>query len=298
MSFVEEEIASQPALWLRAAGLALECADALPARGQRVAFLGCGTSLYVAQAVAAAREVAGQGESDAFPASEMPLGRHYDAAVALSRSGTTSEVLDVVAHMDASTPVLAITADGDSPLAHAAARTVVMDFADEQSVVQTRFATCTVALFRALLGDSLETASADAQRALDEPPPVDADGVRQLVFLGRGSTVGLAHEAALKVREAAQAWSEAYPAMEYRHGPISVAEPGTLVWALSPLPSGLADEIRATGASLVSPSGDPLAELVRAQQFAVTMAQARGLDRDRPRNLTRSVVLDGRSGSG
>ena len=298
MSFVEEEIATQPALWQRAAGLASECVDVLPARGERVVFLGCGTSLYVAQAVAAAREAAGHGESDAFPASEMPLGRRYDLAVALSRSGTTSEVLEVVAQMDGSTPVLAVTADGANPLAQGAARTVVMEFADEQSVVQTRFATCTVALFRALLGDSLETASADAQRALAEPPPVDADGVRQLVFLGRGSTVGLAHEAALKVREAAQAWSEAYPAMEYRHGPISVAEPGTVVWALSPLPSGLADEIRATGASLVAPSGDPLAELVGAQRFAVALAQARGLDPDRPRNLTRSVVLDGRSGSG
>jgi fructoselysine-6-P-deglycase FrlB-like protein len=247
--------------------------------------------------VAAAREAAGHGESDAFAASEMPRGRSYDVAVALSRSGTTSEVLDLVEQLSG-TPVLAITADGGSPLAAAATRAVVMEFADEQSVVQTRFATCTVALFRALLGERLDAAIADARDALAAPVPVDVEAVGQIVFLGRGWTVGLAYEAALKVREAAQAWSEAYPAMEYRHGPISVAAPGTVVWALSALPHGLDGEVRATGASLVTPVGDPLAELVRAQGLAVALAQARGLDPDRPRNLTRSVVLDGGAGGG
>jgi glucosamine 6-phosphate synthetase-like amidotransferase/phosphosugar isomerase protein len=36
---------------------------------------------------------------------------------------------------------------------------------------------------------------------------------------------------------------------------------------------------------------DPLAQLVQAQRAAVALAKARGLDPDRPRNLTRSVVL-------
>lgn len=289
---VEAEIASQPALWRRAAELAAAYDDALPVRGERVAFVGCGTSLFVAQAVAAAREAAGHGESDAFAASEMPRRESYDLVVALSRSGTTTEVLGLVDRCVPHTPVLAITADGDTPLATRATRTVVMDFADEQSVVQTRFATCTVALVRAHLGEDLDPVVSDGERAVTEPLPVDPAGLRQIVFLGRGSAVGLASEAGLKVREAAQAWSEAYPAMEYRHGPISVADEATLVWALSALPHGLADEVRTTGARLVQATGDPLAELVRAQRLAVALAQARGLDPDQPRNLTRSVVLD------
>ena len=43
------------------------------------------------------REAAGLGETDAFPASEFPTGRAYDALLAVSRSGTTTEVLDAVA---------------------------------------------------------------------------------------------------------------------------------------------------------------------------------------------------------
>ena len=118
------------------------------------------------------------------------------------------------------------------------------------------------------------------------PPPT------QWTFLGR-LAVGLAHEAALKLREAAQAWAEAYPALEYRHGPIAIAAPRTVVWSLDPLDPPLADEIRATGATIVCEPLDSLAALVLAQRTAVALAQARGLDPDRPRNLARSVVLEG-----
>jgi fructoselysine-6-P-deglycase FrlB-like protein len=44
--------------------------------------------------------------------------------------------------------------------------------------------------------------------------PVAPARVSQWTFAGRGWTVGLASEAALKLREAAQAWTEAYPALE------------------------------------------------------------------------------------
>ena len=36
-------------------------------------------------------------------------------------------------------------------------------------------------------------------------------------------------EAALKLREASIGWTEAYPTMEYRHGPSSIAAPGRVV---------------------------------------------------------------------
>ena len=70
---VQREIASQPECWARALESANEAAQILPAPGERVAIIGCGTSWHVASAIAAAREAAGHGETDAFPASEMPL---------------------------------------------------------------------------------------------------------------------------------------------------------------------------------------------------------------------------------
>jgi fructoselysine-6-P-deglycase FrlB-like protein len=159
-------------------------------------------------------------------------------------------------------------------------------------VVQTRFATTALALLRAALGEDLERAAKDAERALAAPLPLDPDEVGQVTFLGSGWTYGLANEAALKLREAAQFWTESHLSMEYRHGPISIAGPGRAVWPFEPLPSGLTDQVKSTGATLVDVGDlDPMATLVLAQRFAVAAAEARGLDPDRPRNLTRSVIL-------
>lgn len=90
MSHVETETAGQPECWRRAAEVAADRKTALPVTGERVAVVGCGTSYYMAQAYAALREASGQGESDAYAASEFPFGRAYDRVVTLTRSGTTT----------------------------------------------------------------------------------------------------------------------------------------------------------------------------------------------------------------
>jgi fructoselysine-6-P-deglycase FrlB-like protein len=285
------EIASQPDCWRRAGALLPEVSDLLPGRGERVAVLGCGTSWFVAQCYASAREAAGHGETDAFAASEMPAGRRYDRVVALSRSGTTTEILQALAATGAAQPTVAITADPATPVAAAADAVIALDFADEESVVQTRFATTELALLLAHLGTDLEPVAAAAGRVLAEPVPGLLTSARQYTFLGTGWTCGLASEAALKLRESASFWTEAYPAMEYRHGPIAVTGPGSLVWLFGPAPDGLAEQIAAAGGDLWPGREHPLAELVRAQLVAVEIALAAGLDPDRPRNLTRSVIL-------
>jgi fructoselysine-6-P-deglycase FrlB-like protein len=284
MSITADEIGSQPRLWRQAAALA---PGVLPQPGDDVCVIGCGTSLYMAQAWAALREGAGNGRTDAFAASEIPPGRRYDVVVALSRSGTTTEVVHALSRLDAGRTV-AVTAVAGTPVAEAADDAVVLDFADEASVVQTRFATTALTLLRAHEGADVAPAADDAERALELALPDFAD---RWAFLGRGWTVGLAHEAALKLREAAQAWTEAYPVFEYRHGPISIAGPGAAVWFLGAPTDGIADQVTAAGGTVIAPDLDPLASLVLAQRTAVALAEAAGLDPDNPRNLTRSVVL-------
>ncbi len=291
MTHVEQELTSQPECWIRAAEQATAHGAALPAAGERVAIVGCGTSFFMAQAAAALREQSGQGETDAFAASEFPGARAYDRVVALTRSGTTTEVLELLARLRGSTRTTAITADPRTPVMESADDVVVLDFADERSVVQTRFATTALTLLRAHLGLHTDAVVADARTALGTPLPAGLVDCTQFTFLGRGWTVGLANEAGLKMREASLAWTEAYPAMEYRHGPISITTRGTATWMLGDAPDGLADQVRETGGLWVDGGLDPLAELVRAQRLAVAVASARGLDPDRPRHLTRSVIL-------
>ena len=215
-----QEVASQPACWRHAARLAADVAGSLPAPGERVAVAGCGTSWFMAQSYAAAREQAGHGETDAFAASEMPAGRRYDRVLVLSRSGTTTEIVQLLGRLAGTVPTVAITAAAQfmaqsyaaareqaghgetdafaasempagrrynrvlvlsrsgttteivqllgrlrgtvptvaitaatwGPVAQAADEVIDLGFADEESVVQTRFATTELVLLRAHLG--------------------------------------------------------------------------------------------------------------------------------------------------
>jgi fructoselysine-6-P-deglycase FrlB-like protein len=286
-----QEVATQPACWREAALLADGMDGLLPAPGERVAVAGCGTSWFMAQSYAAAREASGHGETDAFAASEMPTGRRYDRVLVLSRSGTTTEIVQLLSRLAGTVPTIAITAVAGTPVAQAADAVIELSFADEESVVQTRFATTELALLRAHLGYDPRPAADAAERVLAAPLPPALLAARQFTFLGTGWTCGLANEAALKLREAAGMWTEAYPAMEYRHGPVSVTSSESVVRLFGPAPDGLAEEIAAAGGTVWLGDEDPLAELVRVQMLAVGLARARGLDPDRPRNLTRSVIL-------
>ena len=290
MSAIEREILTQPADWRRAAALAPHHAAALPRAGERVVAVGCGTSLHMACAYAAAREHHGLGETDAYPASEMPPGRHYDRVVAISRSGTTTEVERLLARLPDPGRSTLVTAVAGTPCAEHAGSTIVLDFADEESVVQTRFATTALVLL--LAGLEIDTAAdADAAELALEQPLGDLAGYGRHVFLGTGWTVGLAGEAALKLREAAGAWTEAYPAMEYRHGPISAHADATLVWPIGDVDPSVLDDAARAGSTIHESSQSPLATLVLAQRAAVALARARNLDPDHPHSLTRSVVL-------
>jgi fructoselysine-6-P-deglycase FrlB-like protein len=292
---VSTEIADQPTAWARAAtlGLTEHVRQALPERGQRVAIIGCGTSYFMAQSFAYLRERSGDGETDAFPASEFPTGRSYEALVALTRSGTTTEVLRLLETVQSGIGLhtVAITADPSTPVVELADHHVILDFADEKSVVQTRFATTSLALWRAWLGEDLTAVVTQGQAALSDPLPRRALDSSQFTFLGSGMSVGIANEAALKLREASQSWTESYSAMEFRHGPISVVGRSSTVWMFGPPPPGLLEDLRATGAYVESSGLDPMADLIRAQRLAVAVAEAKGLNPDEPRHLSRSVLL-------
>ncbi|MGI8417089.1 MAG: SIS domain-containing protein [Nakamurella sp.] len=293
MNYATGEIADQPNCWQQAASIAATdtVAAALPARGERVAIVGCGTSLYMAQACASLREATGQGETDAFPASEFPTGRRYDRLVAITRSGTTTEVLRVFDGLDADQRSTAITTGDRLPAASLSRSAVVLDFADEQSVVQTRFASTVLALWRVHRWESPTAPTADAKKVLARRLPSAYLEREQFTFLGTGWTVGIANEAALKVREASRSWAESYPAMEFRHGPISIIDHRSLVWIFGPAPPGLIEDLTGTDCAVVQSKIDPLASLIQAQRLAVAIAERKGLDPDAPRSLSRSIVL-------
>jgi fructoselysine-6-P-deglycase FrlB-like protein len=292
MTITAREIASQPAVWREALGRVDEARQLLAAPGERVLVLGCGTSAFAAESFAALRESAGLGETDAAYASEPRAWRNYDRVIALTRSGTTSEVLDALRLVPPGVPRVAVTAVADVPVHELVDESLVLDFADENSVVQTRFPTSLLILARSVFGEDVSSLPGQAETALAAELPIDVSGFDHFVYLGTGWTYGLAQEAALKIREAAQAWSESYPLLDYRHGPLAVAHKGSLVWTLGRTDDQLVEQIGRTGAHVITSTSDPLVELVQAQRLAVAVAELRGLNPDQPRHLTRSIILN------
>jgi fructoselysine-6-P-deglycase FrlB-like protein len=289
-SLTRAEVQSQPEIWTQVLAAAAELGKPLPRSGVPVLFIGCGTSFYIGESYARRRTTAGLGRTRAAIASEIPYADDAETVLLLSRSGTTTDVVRAAERLRPDHRVIGIVGEPGTPAADLCHAVVLLDFADEKSIVQTRFATSAMALLRASLGEDLTGLVPAGRAALELPLPATLP--RHTVFLGSDWSVGLAYEAALKCREAAGAWTEAYPIMEFQHGPIAVAGPHSLVWSLTEVPRFLRDSIEATGATVFAPDMDPLAQLVAVHRLALRMAEAAGRDPDRPNFLTRSVQLD------
>ena len=178
-------------------------------------------------------------------------------------------------------------------MVEAADDAVLLEFADEESIVQTRFATAVLALLRAHCGHDLGAGDrGTAEASLAPPLPVDPSEFEQFVFLGRGWTVGLGVRGRPEVPGGGGAWAEAYPGdgvpprsdqrRRPEHARVVPGRAPTTTW--SPASASPARPSHGSGS-------DPMAELVTLQRVAVALAQSRGLDPDRPQHLTRSVVL-------
>ncbi len=284
------ELASQPAMWQAALELPAEVLELMPAAGERVLVVGCGTSYYIGDSYAYLRNDAGLGRTRAAIPSELTWVDDDEHLVVISRSGTTADVIGIVERFQATHRITAILGDIDTPLGVMCDRRIHLGFADERSIVQTRFATTVLTVLRSSIGAVRADLVEDAHAALAAPLPMAPGEVRHVVFLGHRWTVGIAQEAALKVRESAGAWTEAYPVWEYQHGPISCAGPGSLVWVLGDVPPAVAEDVLATGATLHGATLDPQASLVMAHRLAVELAALRGRNPDRPPYLNRSVL--------
>jgi glucosamine--fructose-6-phosphate aminotransferase (isomerizing) len=331
---------------LNSAGPPSAAARDVLAAADGIVITGAGSSYHLAQAVAAVgRAVMGR-PVVAAPLSELMLrpagvlGGSRDGAraigrepvVIISRSGATSEAISVVERMHATGhPTVAVTCRDDSPLATLADVTLVSPAGDEAAIVMTRSFASMLALLLTVVADAggdehLAAALArlpdhwsEAVAAAEVGRRLGATDWSRIVILGGGPSFGIAAEWGLKLTETSQVPTSAYEPLEFRHGPISVCEPGMLVIGLVGGP-GAADEVavveEAAGlgaetwliarhqdenrgargtVSLIGGGIDPVARLPLlvhpAHALALSLALTRGRDPDAPRHLGQVVIL-------
>lgn len=315
MNITERGIREQFPFWTRAGASAFLADPALT-----YGVVGCGTSVYIADTVAAALCRRGI-DARAVPGGEWISRRHdylpHDRGLhmlALSRSGESTETVQAAAVSQAAgIPVTAITCAAGSSLTGYADRVLMAETHPDEGIVMT--ASASLMLLMGLRFAGIEVRHSVAARAeqlmmnLDSALSPGLLDRAQFVFLGGGGLYGIACEGALKLQEMSLSHTSAYHPLEYRHGPVSLVDEGTLVVVLyhpdtATEEAVLARELQAKGACVIGLGGpgdlsfpitDDIATrglvcLPALQLLGERTALARGRNSEAPRHLTKVVL--------
>ena len=307
MGFTWDEIKNQPLSWKKTLDECQPHADQFVrehagVENEHFLFIGCGTSYYLAQSAARAFQYATGRVSIAIAASEVFLAdssvipQHVPlVAFAISRSGTTSEVVLALKHLRHRYPearTIAITCHTEAETAKLAHEAIMLPHAAEQSVVMTQSFTNMLLAIQYLAARLAQNEMLVSE--LDQLPTIleqimpecerfgkslgDNGNVNPHVFLGLGIYYGISQEATLKLKEMTQVPCESYNPMEFRHGPISIVTSDTTVLVLSgeaeaSYVGSLLDDIRQHGGKVALIS----TELVVGHSDEITLQLPSGL---------------------
>ncbi|WP_342504095.1 SIS domain-containing protein [Lysinibacillus sp. FSL L8-0126] len=304
-----------------------------------VLFTGCGTSFYLAIAAARYYQAVTGEFAIAVPASELFL--HTETyilknkkylIIGISRSGTTSEIIMSLEHLNDAENIrtMAVTCNGDTPMAKLTDELIALNDISEKSVVMTQ--SFSNMLYALQLYAAKISGRTDMMKQLEKIPRLVHSALgngkqltqvtedvskKRFIFLGSGAYNGLAKEATLKLKEMTQTECESYSNLEFRHGPISIVDKETVVILFTQNETkeydhALVKDIQKLGGFVVvigiaseeleadlilklSEEVDDLNRLVEAipyfQLLAYQNAIFKGCDPDKPRNLTQVVNL-------
>jgi glucosamine--fructose-6-phosphate aminotransferase (isomerizing) len=306
-----------------------------------IVFIGSGSSYYQAMIMAATTRLWLGRRAVALPSSDILLFREQSLAgggrmllVGVSRSGESSEVimaLESVMEL-AGWNTCGITCHSSStlgtktdclvsPLGQEASTVMTKSFSSMTYMMQAAIALAAGSDYVGQMGTVNELVSGIVARSgkfaeqLAAGNPFD-----KFIYLGMGAYYGASQEACLKLKEMAYVWTESYGTMEFRHGPKSLVEPGTLICLLLSEQARayelkVAEEMQAYGAFvliLTAAAGDDTAfadevfeiggvslsdeartvlYLPVLQYLGFYTALKHGVDPDHPRNLTQVVTI-------
>lgn len=253
-----------------------------------------------------------------------PLAVKGQLAVALSQSGQSPDLIDTMKALGAAgARTAALVNKHQSPLAAACEWVVPLCAGDEKSVAATKSYITSLSAVARLVAhwqadDALLAALANLPQRLTEATRQDwtaaVDVLRDaehIMVVGRGLGFAVALEAALKFKETCAIQAEAFSGAEIKHGPMALIDDGypLLIFApRGPEQQGLidlAEEMRGRGAKvlLAAPENiasrdltlaladdealDPLLAIQSFYLMAARLSEARGLNPDLPRHLSK-----------
>ena len=255
---------------------------------------------------------------------QAPLKLEGAVVVAISQSGRSPDILAMQrAAKDQGALSIAFVNDEASPLAREANAVLPLCAGLERSVAATKSMIAALIAGASLVAHWSEDAELLAAltklpSVLDAswaaPPAMEAIATlaqaSSLFVVGRGATLAIAAEAALKLKETSAIHAEAFSSAEVLHGPAGIIRPGFPILAFAPADAArpgffdTLDRLTAFGASLlvvdVEPherwptmvalnGGHPLLTPIMAlhafYRVAESTARRRGRDPDQPPHL-------------
>ncbi|GLR14143.1 aminotransferase [Chitinimonas prasina] len=258
---------------------------------------------------------------------DAPLDVAGTVAVAVSQSGRSPDVVEPIKRFrQGRAQTIALVNDAASPLAEAAEWTLPLEAGPEYAVAATKSYIASLAAGARLVAHWADDAQllnglAALPDNLAKAQEVDwSHGVEvlqqaeRIMVVGRGLTLPVALEAALKCKETAAIQAEAFSGAEIKHGPMALIDEGypLLIFApRGPAQAGLiklAEEMRARGAKVLLaaptdvaereltlplgpvPELDPIAAVTAFYPMVEALARARGYDPDQPRHLNKVTL--------
>jgi glutamine---fructose-6-phosphate transaminase (isomerizing) len=231
----------------------------------------------------------------------------------ISQSGRSDDLVEFTAMARAEGALTAaIVNDPNSPLADVSEIVLPMNAGPEFSVAATKSFIATLAVllrFTALWANDQAMLGAlerlpdrlSAAGKLDWGSALGAlSQATSLVTIGRGPTLAIAREAALKLKEICDLQAEPFSSAEFQHGPIALITRGYPVLLFNSTDEGgaglqaLAADLRRKGAVLLMPDGghapdhpdaDAICLIHGFYGLAVRLAERRGINHDHPRHL-------------
>ncbi len=318
MNATEQTIIEQFSYWRDAISIDLSAAQLEP--DALTVVIGCGSSYYLAQTIAASLNAHGR-EAIAVPGGEWNLRSEFFVPrgqpvqiLALSRSGETTETLAAArSSLMQNQRVVGITCEADSSLTRACTVCIAIPTHPIEDIVMTTSASLMLLVGLRLAGVSITPITVSEAERIFERARDHLDGLiagrSHFVYLGGGALYGVANEGALKLMEMSLSYAQAYHPLEYRHGPVALVDERTLAVMLyqpEAEESKLVAELQAKGARAIGLGGpgdfsleltaqDPavrgLIALPSLQWLGERVAQSKGLDTRAPRHLTKVVVL-------
>lgn len=316
----------------------------------RLNIVACGTSYYAGLVARYWFESLAKIPVDIDVASEFryrePILAENGLTLVISQSGETADTLAALRYAKSQKQhTVALVNVPESSMSHEAEATLYTYAGPEIGVASTKAFTTqltVLAAFAIAMADARGTLKPDEMarltHALAEVPARvsevlhHADAIEKLseklqhakdmLFIGRGTSYAIAHEAALKMKEISYIHAEAYAAGEMKHGPIALIDESVPVIAFAPKDhlfektASNVQEAAARGGRIVilsdaagaaalkdvavetiilptvHPMVAPILYAIPAQLLAYNTAVLKGTDVDQPRNLAKSVTVE------